>query len=210
MDTPEKLGANDILKKHGPAGWLVRSLQRYAMLGWLLFFILLGMIFVTNLVKMFVPQPVFAVDEAGHLLGVIEYLKPTSRTDQEIIAASKYFIQNFLSLNSATIFEDYAAAMNMMASAYLAETQKAVKDDNYLARVAAAKSRSWLEFAATDGAKIVERRNMNAQVRLRGNIVVDAGGGRVEKPFDVMLETEVVARNTNNTSGLVILNRKDN
>jgi len=40
--------------------------------------------------------------------------------------------------------------------------------------------------------------------------VIDAGTGPVSKPFDITLETEVVARNTSNTSGLLILSRKDN
>lgn len=210
MDTPDKLEANEILKKHGPAGWFVRSLQRYSILGWILFFIILFMFFITIIVRMLAPQPVLTVDEAGHVIGTLEYLSPTSRSDQELMAASMRFAQLYMSLNSATIFEDYSAAMNMMAPDFLAITQKALKDDNYLARVAQAKARSWLEFSKTDGAKVVERHNLNAQVRLRGNIIVDGGGSRIEKPFDVTLETQAVARNTNNTAGLSILSRKDN
>ncbi len=209
METPEKLTANEILKKHGPAGWLVRSLQQYGMLGWILFFILFLMFFVTIVVQKLAPQPVAVVNEAGQLVGTLEFLKPTTRSDQELKAASMRFAQLYMSLNSSTIFEDYSAAMNMMAPDFLAATQKALKEDNYLARVMQAKARSWLEFANPDGAIIVERRGLNAQVRLRGNIVVD-GNGRVEKPFDVTLEVQAVARNTSNTSGLSILSRRDN
>jgi hypothetical protein len=115
-----------------------------------------------------------------------------------------------LSLNSETVFEDYAAAMNMMAPELLKRTQESFKTDNYLARVVQAKSRSWLEFAQADGAKVVERHNLNAQVRLRGNIVVDGTGGRVSKPFDMTLDTQAVARNTNNTTGIAVISRKDN
>jgi hypothetical protein len=120
------------------------------------------------------------------------------------------FATLFMSLNSATVYEDYAEAMNMMGPELLGITQQAIKTDNYLARVEKAKARSWLEFAQNNGVRIVERRGLNAQVRLTGNIVIDAGTGPVSKPFDITLETEVVARNTSNTSGLLILSRKDN
>lgn len=210
MEKPVKQTANEILKKHGPAGWLIRRLQLYGMLGWILFFITLGMFFLTSLIRTLAPQPVVAVDEAGRVLGVLEYLRPNSRSDEEIKAASMRFLQLYLSLNSETMFEDYAGAMNMMAPELLKRTQEALKTDNYLARVVQAKSRSWLEFTPGTGIQIIERKNLNAQVRLRGNIVIDGAGGRLSKPFDITLETQAVARNTNNTSGINILSRKDN
>jgi hypothetical protein len=210
MDSPSKMSANEILKKHGPAGWFVRRLQQYAILGWVLFFIVLGMFFLTTLFRSLAAQPVVVVDESGGILGALEYLKPSTRSDQEIKAASMRFAHNFMSLNSDTVFEDYAEAMNMMGPELLELSRQTVNQDNYLARVANAKSRSWLEFAASDGVVIIDRRNLNAQVRLRGNIIVEGIGGRVSKPFDMTIETEAVARSTNNTSGLKILSRKDN
>jgi uncharacterized membrane protein YGL010W len=86
METPTKLSANEILKKHGPAGWMIRKLQFYGMLGWILFFITLGMFFLSGLVRSLAPQPVVAVDEAGRVLGVMEFLKPSSRSDDELKA----------------------------------------------------------------------------------------------------------------------------
>ena len=207
---PAKVEANEILKKHGPAGWLVRRLQRYALLGWALFFIVLFMHFLIILLSTFAPRPVVAVDESGRILGTFEYLKPTTRSDQEIIAASKRFASLRLSMNSATIFEDYAEAMNMMAPDMQAAEQLSLKSTNYLAKVAAVKARSWLEFDQKDGARIITRNGLNAQVRLAGNIVFDVGSGPTSKPFDITLETQAVARNTTNTSGLMILSRKDN
>ena len=207
---PGKTETNEILKKHGPAGWLVRRLQRYALLGWGLFFFVLCMHFLIVLASSFSPRPVVAVDSAGRVLGSFEYLKPATRSDEEIIAASMRFAALFMSLNSATIFEDYAEAMNMMGPELLGITQESLKTGNYLSRVANARSRSWLEFAPKDGARVVARSGLNAQVRLTGNIVVDAGVGPISKPFDITLETEAVARNTANTSGLMILSRKDN
>ena len=207
---PSKTKPNEILKEHGPAGWLIRRLQRYALLGWALFVFVLFMHFLILLASTFSPRPVVAVDESGHILGSFEYLKPSSRSDQEIIAASKRFATLFMSLNSATIYEDYSEAMNMMGPELLGLTRLSLKSNNYLAQVAKTKARSWLEFSQQNGARIVARSGLNAQVRLTGNIVIDAGGGPITKPFDITLETESVARNTSNTSGLVILTRKDN
>ena len=212
MMEPVKLKANEILAKHGPAGWLIRRLQRYALLGWVLFFVVLFLHFVSEIASNFVPRPIVAVDASGRILGNIEYLNAGTRSDDEIIAASKRFASSYMSLNAATVFDDYAQAMNMMGDELLAATQQSLKADNYLARVAAAKARSWLEFSQQDGARLVERHGLTAQVRLVGNIVIDGGGkdGVVSKPFDITLTTESVARNTSNTSGIKIVTRKDN
>ena len=208
MDIP-RTQANEILKEHGPAGWLVRRLQRYALLGWALFFLVLILHFLLILAGTLAPRPVVAVDAAGHVLGTFEYLAPSTRSDDEIIASGKRFAVLFMSLNSATVFEDYAEAMNMMGPQLLAATELSLKSDNYLSRVAKARARSWLEFAP-NGVRITARSGLNAQVRLAGNIMIDAGGGPVSKPFDLTLETQAVARNTTNTGGILILARKDN
>lgn len=207
---PAKAQANEILQQHGPAGWLIRQLQRYALLGWGLFFLVLILHFLLIMVSTLAPRPVVAVDAAGRVLGTFEYLTPAARSDQEILAASMRFASLFMSLNSTTIYEDYAEAMNMMSPELLAATQLSLKSSNYLAQVAKTKARSWLEFAPNDGVRIVTRNGLNTQVRLTGNIVVDAGTGQIKKPFDITLETEAVARNISNTSGLAILSRKDN
>lgn len=207
---PAKTEANAILAQHGPAGWLVRRLQRYALLGWALFFAVLCAHFLIVLASTFAPRPVIAVDAAGRVLGSFEYLQPGSRSDQEILAASMRFADLFLSLNSATIYEDYAGALNMMGPELNAITMKSLESDDYLARVADTKARSRVEFAPKDGARILARSGLNAQVRLTGHIVIDAGAEPISKAFDITLDTEIVARNTTNTSGLLILGRKDN
>lgn len=212
QEGPAKLTENEILRKHGPAGWLVRKLQRYALLGWGLAFFFLFMHFFIVLVSSFSPRPVVAVDSSGRVLGNIEYLNPSERTDDEIIAASKRFAGFYMSLNAETIYDDYAQAMNMMDDELLVATQQALKADNYLARVSDAKARSWLEFDRQDGARIIERRDLAAQVRLVGNIMMDAGGkdGVVARPFDITLTTKTVARNSSAPSGIKIVSRKDN
>ena len=219
--TPEKLSAKQILAKHGPAGWFVRSLQRYSLLGWVLFILTLGGHFLIVLLSTLAPRPVVTVDEAGRVLGTIEYLKPDARSDFEIMAEVKRFTSLYLSLNSVTIFDDYAEAMNMMGDEFLQATSASLAKSpdkpneeglNYLSRVAAAKARSWLEFAAQDGVVLLERRGANALVRVVGNIVIDGGSkdGPISKPFDITFSVQVVARNNKNTSGIKIISRKDN
>jgi len=216
---PEKLTANQLLAKHGPAGSLIRTLQRYALWGWMMFGILFCVFFVLVVISTFSPRPIIAVDQSGKVLGAIEYLKPETRTDEEVIAASKRFTTLFLSLNSATIFDDYAEAMNLMGGKLKEETEAFIRkepDDskttNYLGRIAAARARSWIEFQPQEGVRIVSRRELSYVVRLNGNIVVDMGGpdGRTSNPFDITVDVEAAPRNSNNTAGLIFVSRKDN
>ena len=211
VDEPLKLTPNELLAKHGPAGWLVRRLQAYALLGWILFGVTLTLHFGTILVGTLSPRPIVAVDASGRVLGTLEYLSPTSRSNEDILAASMRFADDYLSLNSATIFNDYAAAMNMMAPNLLHATEQALHHDDYLARVAASRTHSWIEWATADAApRVLNRHGLNAEVRLRGTLYVDGPGGEVQKPFDMTLETRAVARNSFNTAGIEILARRDN
>lgn len=204
-----KLKPNEILAKHGATGGLIRRLQRYALLGWVLFFLMLVFHFVYVMATGFMPRPVVVVDEGGKILGNLEYLSPNTRSDGEIIAASKQFATWYMSMNAESIYDDMALAMNMMGADLLDSTSKAFEADNYLARVATARAKSRLVFSK---AQIMGRQGMTAKVRLAGEIIIDAGGkeGAASKPFDITLDVEAVARNTSNTTGLKIISRKDN
>jgi len=210
-EKPAKSKANDLLAMHGPTGFLIRKLQRYSLLGWGLFFTVLFMHMLIVLVSTLTPKPVVAVDEAGRILGSIEFLKASTRSTQELLAASQRFLHSYLSLNSDTIFEDYAEAMNMMSPDMQRITKESLKQDNYLARVQKAKTRSFLDFSQGSNAPtVLDRHDLDATVRLRGTILVEGHGGRIEKPFDTTLVVRAVPRNTNNTAGLIIIDRKDN
>ena len=87
VDEPLKLTPNELLEKHGPAGWLVRRLQAYALLGWILFGVTLALHFALILVSTLSPRPIVAVAASGRVLGTLEYLSPTSRSDADILAA---------------------------------------------------------------------------------------------------------------------------
>jgi hypothetical protein len=208
---PIKAVTNPLLQ-HGPAGWLINRLQRHALMGWGVAALVIVLHFFIVTVSTLVPRPVLVVDQAGRELGNIEYLKPSIRSDQEIITASMHYLTLCLSLNSSTIYDDFAQCMNLQSPELQLVTKTAIKDDNYLQRIEKVKSRSWLEFGTGANAPVlVDRKGLDARVRLKGNINVDVGGKGIEpKPFDVTLLVRSVARNTKNTSGMLILESRDN
>jgi hypothetical protein len=199
------------LNGHGPAGSLIQSMQRNAFLGWIFAGFILAGHFIWLYLVTVVPGPVITVDQAGHQVGQIDYLSPLVRTDDELVVASMRYAHGCLSLNSESIFEDYADCMNLMNPAFLKTTEAALKANGYLVRVAAAKTNSRLEYAGgTDAPRVIDRRGFNATVRLKGNIIVKGEGGRSSTPFDIILETRAVPRNTHNTAGLEVLAQRDN
>lgn len=210
-DKPIKAVTNPLLQ-HGPAGWLIKRLQRYAILGWIVAGVVIVLHFFVLTVSAIVPRPVQVVDQAGNLVGNIEYLKQSVRSDQEILAASMRYLTLRLSLNSATIYNDLAEAMNMESPEMQAITKTAITADNYLQRIEQLKSRSWLEFASGSSAPVLlDHKGLDAHVRLKGNISVDVGDKNVDpKPFDVTLTVRSAARNTKNTAGLQIIESRDN
>lgn len=218
MDTqkPMAMTANDILIKHGPMSGLVRQLQRFALLGWFLFALVLVLHFVLVMLSTMAPRPVVTVNASGQVIGNLEYLSPTARSDDELLAASMRFVQNFMSLNSESIFDDYSQAMNMMAPELFEKTRHSIMADNYLAIVAKSQTRSRIEFGRGELApRVVERKDLEGQIRLRGQIVVyDARvrgtSSEVKKPFDMTLRVRAVPRNTLNTAGITVMDWRDN
>lgn len=192
-------------------GGLIMRLQRYALLGWVLFFIMLFFHFGVVLISSLVPRPIVAVDEAGKVLGDIEYLQPSARSDQELTASAMEFARLFLSLNSETIYNDYSAAMNMMCPELYRVTEEGIRQDNYLRSVELAKSRSWLEFArGANVAAVVERKDLQVMTRVRGTLNMQGTADLVAKPFDMTLLLRIVPRNSQHTAGVCIAERRDN
>lgn len=203
--------ASDLLKGHGPTGGLIVRLQRYALLGWLLFFLMLFFHFGVVLMSSLVPRPIVAVDEAGRVLGNIEYLQPSARSDQELTASAMEFARLFLSLNSETIYNDYAAAMNLMCPELFDLTKEAIRNDNYLRSVELTKSRSWLVFAGgANASAVVERKDLQAVTRVHGTLNVQGDADALAKPFDMTLILRIVPRNSQHTAGVCIAERRDN
>ena len=208
---PVAKNKNELLNMHGPSRFLIVRLGRYALTGWLAFFLAILMLFAMSAVYALKATPVLAVDGSGRVLGTFEYLDPTTRTDEEVIAGAKYFMDRYLSFNSSTIYNDYAAAMSMMGEALRTQKMEEITASGYLPRVEESKAHSFNEYDREDGTVIIARRDLLRAVRLKGNIVITLESGKtLEKPFDVTLDLRVVPRNTFVTTGIEITDLRDN
>jgi len=188
-----KRSAKALINDHGPSGWLIVRLQRYTLLGWLLFFLLSAVFVVYVTIAASRPVPVIAVDESGRVLGSFEYLSPALRTDAEVIDGAKHWLQYFYSLNSNTIFEDYTSALNMMDEPLRQAKLKEVIDLNYLKQIENAHTRSNIEFQKVN---LINRKDLTSVVELSGSIVIDNGSDLIDKPFYIRLGLESVSRST--------------
>ncbi len=217
MAAPRRLETNALLARHGQTGWLMVRLQRYAIAGWIAFFVLFALFVLLVFVSTLAPRPVIAVSPGGRVLGRIEYLHAGSRSDAEILAAARHFADDYLSLNSATIFNDYAAALNMMSPALRRATLAALRREagsrggDYLARVRAARTRSRLSFdQQPGGTRLLWRHGLQARVQVGGVLHVRDRQGRARtQPFELVLDARIVARTMADTAGIEITGIQD-
>ena len=201
-----KDNVNELIHQHGLQGSLMLRLQRFSLLGWGLFILLLlGNIVVVAIDRM-IPEPVIAVDESGRVLGTFEFMDASQRTNDEILAGATFFVRNYVNVNSATIFEDYAAAVNMMAPELASSTLADVRRSGYLTAIKEGETDSRIRFASGDGAPtIVRREGLQATVHLRDDIIVRYLNGEENKtPFDLTVSMELVPRTTLSTHGLKV------
>lgn len=211
---PTALKPNDLLKMHGPMGGLVRQLQRFAVLGWVLFVVTFALFWLLVAISTLAPKTIIVVDEHGHLVG--EYRDKSTRSDDDYVAAGVDFLRDYLSLNSSTIFEDYARALNMMTPELRGEKYAAIKRDGYLERVRSLRAKSRLDFDAKVPPQILERSTNRSVVRFRGYILTQLpthdGVEAEEKrqPFDITLVLVTTQRTTANAHGVSIASTKDN
>ena len=204
-EPPHELPPNPLLARHGATGGLILKLHRYALLGWLAFFLVSGVFVAYVFTARLSPTPVVAVDAGGRLLGHVEYLNPASRTDAELTASAQYFLDRYLSLNSVTIYDDYAGALNMMGEELRAQKIAELKQSGYLTQVDKAKSRSYLEYTNGEQAPhVIARRDLHSSVRLKGRMVIVMDASEVERPFDLTLDMTHVARSSLSTQGVQI------
>ncbi len=202
---------NELLSQHGPPGFLINRLARYATMGWFAFFLSLFIFLFYVAVDKLVPVPVIGVNESGQILGTFEYLDPTTRSDEEVIAGSKYFLDRLLSLNSSTIYNDNSAALNMMEDDLRAKKIEELKATNYLPRAEAARTHSFNEYDKRHGASIIAKRDLLRSVRLQGYMIITPEDGKtIEKPFDFTLDIRIIPRNTFVTAGISIIDMRNN
>lgn len=197
-----------LIAKQGPAGQLVLTLRRYALLGWVLFFCTALYLGLYILVKTAQPIPVLTLDEQGRITGRVDYANPLQRTDGELIADSKYFLLHHLSANSATIYEDAAIALSMMDQSLREKTLAQYKQTNQLRQIEQADVTSRITFARDDdkAPQIAWRREDTAGVRLQGEVRI---GDDTSNAYAVELTVRIVPRTLDDPHGLEILAIRD-
>ncbi len=200
--------SKDLLEKHGPAGSLVLILRRYALLGWVLFFLTAGYHALYVLVKTAQPIPVLTFDAQGRLLGQIDYVDPMQRADNELLADTKYFLIHYLSANSATIYDDAAIALTMMSEELRKKKLEQYKLTNQLKLIEKADVSSRVVFAREGDKKptVIWRRDGKAAVRIGGQVRV---GKDTENDFFVELTLRLVPRTLENAHGIEVIDIRD-
>ena len=200
------------LALHGTQGRLIITLQRYALLGWLAFFVLLFLMMALIFISTFAPKPVIAVDANGRVLGTLEYLSGTSRTTQEIEAAAQYAAENCLSLNADTIENDITECMNMMAEPLYNQWLNMLKA-GYVSRIKQAAGRSTVQFDK-DGVQLLSRKALVSMVHLKGKLethtLVGTSSESRAQPFDMTLTLTAIPRSSISTRGFRLDELKDN
>lgn len=202
---------NELIMSHGIQGSLMLKLQRFSVLGWVLFLFLLVANVMVVAIDQIIPEPVIAVDESGRVLGTFEFMDASQRTRDEILAGATYFVRNYVNVNSATIFEDYAAAVNMMSPELAKATLSEVRRTGYLTAIKEGETDSRIKFSSGKAAPaIIRREGLEASVHLRGDIVVRyLSGTERSTPFDFTVLMRLVPRTTLSTHGLQIIEIKE-
>ena len=209
-EAPTKAVANPFAM-HGMQGRLIVRLQRYGLLGWILFAFMLLVFVALVMLSTFAPKPVIAVDANGHVLGTMEYLAGSARTDQEVTAAAMYAAQNCLSLNAETIETDVTECMNMMNEPLYNQWLELLKT-GYVSRIKQAGTRSFITFAK-DGNTIMSRKDLVSVVTLKGTLTTRAYvNGQTEsrdKLFALEMVLTAIPRSTVSTRGFRLDSYKD-
>jgi len=202
-----KNNRNELIARHGVQGSMALRLQRFSLLGWFLFGFLLLMNIIVVAIDQIIPEPVIAVDEAGRVFGTFEFMDASQRSNEEILAGAIYFVRNYVNVNSSTIFDDYAASVNMMSPDFAKKTLDDVRRTGYLTAIKEAETQSRVRYARDKAApEIIRREELEAVVHLRGDIVVrHIYGEERPTPFDLTVFMKLVPRTTLSTHGLQIV-----
>jgi len=200
--------AKALVNAQGAAGSLVLMLRRYALLGWVLFFLLALYTGAYILVKAGQPIPVLTMDEDGRLMGKIDYVSPLNRTNTELISGSKYFLLHHLSANSATIYEDAAIALSMMNDTLRERTVEQYKTSNQLLQIEKADVTSRITFARDEEsrARVVWHRDDMAAIELRGTVRI---GEDISNAYYVELTVQITPRTQDMAHGIEITDIRD-
>lgn len=155
------------------------------------------------------PERQIVVDkETGEVIG--EYMTTAFRTNTELVAGAKRFAQYHLSFNSSTVYEDFAAALNMMADKLRESRIEYLKESNLTRDIKSASSTSHLVFSTET---IVEMKGPYAKIELAGDLVIsDRNTASAETqvvrknvPFRMVVDLQMVKVTPVNTAGVKVV-----
>ncbi len=190
----------------------IKKLQRFAILGWFLFFIVFAVLLASYFLGVVLPKPLLVVDSEGRVMGQIDFLEPVKRLDAEIITGGMRFLDFYLSLNSETIFDDYTIATGMMGPDLLEESKRLISEDGYLQKIAIAKSRSHIAFDQEEHPpEIISRGEQETAVRYQGVLTMfQENNAPVQNPFNITLFMKIHPSTSLRRSGIEITALHDN
>lgn len=159
------------------------------------------------------PERVVVIDKTnGEVIG--EYQTTAMRTNAELIAGGKRFAQYHLSFNSASVYDDFAMALNMMSDKLRQQRIVYLKESNLARDIKSANSTSHLEFNTE---KIIELKGSFAKVEFAGDLVIgdrsaiavaaaaDTVVVRKLVPFRIVVDLQMVPISTINTAGVKVV-----
>lgn len=193
---------NRLLDRHGETGSVLRTLRRCSMIGWLLFVAVLAVLLCVIAVVAVVPRPVLVVDGAGRVVGQIDW-RPTVPARAQAVEATKRFVSDLLSMNSSTVFDEYARALNHMATGLRRRTIADLRKTGYLAQVEHAHLVSWVEFDH-GGVSVRRASGRTLVVTLSGRVVIEAPSGQRRNPFHLAVTVRRIMRTATNGAGIEV------
>lgn len=155
--------------------------------------------------------------DTGRIVG--EYRTTAYRTSDELLAGAIKFAENFLSLNSRTVYNDCASAMNMMSPALQKNRTAYLKRTNLLKKIELGNTRSLLQIKEN---KLLTVKGRFAKCEISGDIVVDQNRSfassksrsldsedvklnRNNIPFRLLVDLKMVPVTTHNTAGVEVV-----
>lgn len=206
---------NDAAQNIAPAFSHGPKAKRETKLMWLLKIAMAAVVFQTIAFGVIIaamvlkPERVLVVDQqTSRIVG--EYQTTAFRTNAELIAGAKRFVQYHLSFNSPTVYDDFAKALNMMSDKLRNERIAYLKSSNLARDIKSAHSVSHLEFETEH---LVELKGPFAKVELAGDLVIgdrsaltsDTLVVRKKVPFRMVVDVEMVPVSTVNTAGVKVV-----
>lgn len=129
------------------------------------------------------------------------------RSDSDVIASGKRFVDRFFSLNSATVDHDQFHALNMIVDEELREQEfRRLKEKDHIRKVMAARMNSRVDWSRANAEIIGRYENGRVGVRYQAFLVRN---DRVADPIDIVVYLMPVERSDGIPDGVGVIGYRD-